>query len=70
MNRKAFEGAQKRERISRTFHLEMGQIGPLQKAAKDMGVSQSEVVRRSLNFFIERLNRHMQKESKKKSEGA
>jgi hypothetical protein len=48
----------------------MGQIAPLLKASKDMGVSQSEVVRRSLNFFIERLNRHMQKESKKKSEGA
>jgi len=67
---KAFEGGSRKERISRTFHLEVDQLEPLQKASKTMGVSQSEVVRRSINFFIERLGRHQQRQLNKKSSNA
>ncbi len=70
MSNKQFEKATKKDRISRTFHLETEQIVPLQQASKVMGVSQSEVVRRSINFFIDRLNKHAMKELNKKKSDA
>ncbi|MBI5178270.1 MAG: hypothetical protein HZA04_03320 [Nitrospinae bacterium] len=67
---KEFEGGSRKERISRTFHLEMDQLEPLQQASQAMGVSQSEVVRRSINYFIQRLARYQQRQLKKKSSNA
>jgi hypothetical protein len=61
----AFEGTEKKQRISRTFHLEMGQIDPLMQASKVLGISQSEVVRRSIDYFLEELGRHKQKKDGK-----
>jgi hypothetical protein len=61
----AFQGLQKKEMTSRTFHLGKEQIGPLKFTANVMGISQSEVVRRSINLFIEELRRRQQKIEKK-----
>ncbi len=59
-----FVGSRKKEMMARTFHLEMDQLQPLRDISEQMGVSQSEVVRRSINFFIEGYQRATRKRGK------
>lgn len=61
----AFEGFQKREMKSRTFHLGADQIEPLKNTSRKMGISQSKVVRRSINLFIQELERYNSKPKRK-----
>ncbi len=65
-----FAGPRKKEMMARTFHLETDQLQPLRKVSELMGVSQSEVVRRSINFFIEGYHRATRKQAKGKSGGS
>jgi len=59
-----FEAEQRREMISRTFHLDIKQLAPLKKVSAELGISQSEAIRRSIALFIEEYKKHSQKTSK------
>jgi len=52
MHNNIFEATPKTDMVSRTFHLHHDQLKPLQKIAKDLGISQSEIVRRSISLFL------------------
>lgn len=60
----AFETEQRREMISRTFHLDIKQLVPLKKVSVELGISQSEAIRRSIALFIEEYKKHSQKNTK------
>ncbi len=62
MERNIFRASARKEMISRTFHLDSGQLESLQKVSKKLGISQSEMVRRSISYFTE----EYAKQSKKK----
>ncbi len=62
-----FHGLQKKDMIARTFHLEADQLQPLRQISQQMGISQSEVVRRSINFFMEGYQRAARKQAQKNS---
>lgn len=62
-----FHGLRKKEMIARTFHLESDQLQPLRKLSEQMGISQSEVVRRSISFFIDGYQRAAKKKAMKSS---
>ncbi len=53
MEQNIFRVSTKKEMISRTFHLNSGQLESLQNVSKKLGISQSEMVRRSITFFTE-----------------
>lgn len=65
-----FQGLRKKDMVARTFHLEVEQLQPLRKISDQMGLSQSEVVRRSINFFIAGYQRSAKKLAKKRPETA
>jgi metal-responsive CopG/Arc/MetJ family transcriptional regulator len=52
MKQNIFSAAPKTDMVSRTFHLHQEQLKPLQETAKELGVSQSEIVRRAISLFI------------------
>lgn len=60
-----FHGLRKKDMIARTFHLDAEQLPPLRKLSEQMGISQSEVVRRSISFFIDGYQRAARKQAKK-----
>lgn len=60
----AFETEQRREMISRTFHLDIKQLEPLKKVSVELGISQSEAIRRSIALFIEEYKKHSKKKGK------
>ena len=61
MEHNTFEARQKREMISRTFHLDSRQIEPLKKVSRELGISQSEIIRRSVTLFIDEFKKHSKK---------
>lgn len=61
MESNSFEAAKRREMVSRTFHLDVKQLEPLQKVSKQLEISQSELVRRSIEFFIDEFVKYNQK---------
>ena len=61
MVRSTFEAHQKKEMISRTFHLDIDQLEPLKKVSRELGISQSEIIRRSVSLFIDEFKKHTQK---------
>jgi len=56
-----FEAQTKREMISRTFHLDSRQLEPLKKVSRELGISQSEMIRRSVALFIDEFKKHTRK---------
>ena len=56
-----FETQTKREMISRTFHLDSRQLEPLKRVSRELGISQSEMIRRSVELFIEEFKKHTKK---------
>jgi len=52
MKQNIFNAKPKNDMVSRTFHLDKEQLDPLLETSKDLGISQSEVVRRSISLFI------------------
>ncbi len=65
-----FRISRKKEMVARTFHLENEQLEPLQQVAGQMGISQSEMVRRSINLFIERYRRIATRQERQKPDNA
>ncbi|MBI5637868.1 MAG: hypothetical protein HZA03_07860 [Nitrospinae bacterium] len=65
-----FQGLRKKEMVARTFHLESEQLHPLRKVSEQLGLSQSEVVRRSINFFIDGYQRAARKQAIKNPDNA
>lgn len=65
-----FHGLRKKEMIARTFHLESDQLQPLRKLSEQMGISQSEVVRRSISFFMDGYQRAAKKKATKNAGGS
>ena len=61
MEHNTFEAQQKREMISRTFHLDIRQLEPLKKVSRELGISQSEMIRRSVTLFIDEFIKHTKK---------
>ncbi|MFQ5432992.1 MAG: ribbon-helix-helix domain-containing protein [Nitrospinota bacterium] len=61
MSENTFEAQQKREMISRTFHLDSCQLEPLKKVSRELGISQSEMIRRSVTLFINEFKKHSKK---------
>jgi hypothetical protein len=61
MMHNTFEAQPKREMISRTFHLDIQQLEPLKKVSRELGISQSEIIRRSVTLFIDEFKKHTQK---------
>ena len=61
MGHNTFEAQQKREMISRTFHLDSSQLEPLKQVSRELGISQSETIRRSVTLFIEEFKKHTKK---------
>ena len=61
MEQNAFEAQQKKEMISRTFHLDSRQLEPLKNVSRELGISQSEMVRRSVTLFIDEFKKHTKK---------
>ncbi|MFQ5432993.1 MAG: ribbon-helix-helix domain-containing protein [Nitrospinota bacterium] len=61
MERNTFKAQQKREMISRTFHLDSRQLEPLKKVSRELGISQSEMIRRSVALFIDEFKKHSKK---------
>jgi hypothetical protein len=62
----AFQEPEKRVMVSRTFHIEKKQINPMKSSASALGISQSELVRRSINLFISGYRDSRRKNSKKR----
>jgi hypothetical protein len=56
-----FEPSPKKDLIARTFHLETALIKPMRQVSEYLGISQSELVRRSIFFYIKEFqeNNHM-----------
>lgn len=63
-----FQKLRKKDMMARTFHLETDQLQPLRKISEQMGISQSEVVRRAINFFIDGYHRAARKEARKNTD--
>ncbi|GMT43167.1 MAG: hypothetical protein IEMM0002_1578 [bacterium] len=61
MARNTFETEPRREMISRTFHIDMEQLEPLKKVSQELGISQSEAIRRSISLFIDEYKKHSQR---------
>ena len=57
MAKNTFAAEPKREMISRTFHLDIGQLEPLKRISQKLGISQSEMIRRSIELFMEEFER-------------
>jgi len=53
MDKNIFAPVEKNVKISRTFHLYQNQLKPLQDVSKQLGISQSEMVRLSISYFID-----------------
>ena len=57
MKQNIFNAKPKNDMVSRTFHLDKEQLNPLLETSKELGISQSEVVRRSISLFIAEYNK-------------
>ncbi len=56
-----FKPSSKKEMVSRTFHIDVEQLDAMQKVSKKLGISQSEMVRRSIYHFVDEFSKRSQK---------
>ncbi|MBI3794813.1 MAG: CopG family transcriptional regulator [Nitrospinae bacterium] len=67
MGFETIKNSSKKAMKSSTFHLKVEQIKPLKEAAEALHVSQSEIVRQSINNFLEWFNRDQTSGEKKRA---
>ena len=60
-----FESNLKEEKVSRTFHLHKKQVEELKNVSKHLGVPQSELVRRSVQHFLNEFKEYHTKNDSK-----
>ena len=63
MTNTRFKPVLKTEMISRTFHLDINHIKHLKDISSKLGISQSELVRRSIAHFIDEFDDYQKQKS-------
>jgi hypothetical protein len=61
-----FEPVFKEEMLSRTFHLEVNQVTGLKGTSRQLGISQSEIVRRLVQDFLDEYKKYQEQTTVKK----